>query len=133
MDYLELVGHDVFRYGGGLNGSAAEVYWYLLQESMTARELIESTGRGRSTVFRGLRRMSSIVDSRTGEILSMVESQDGVWSAVSPVDLNHIALILDTAGIGKRKAEQYEREKIAHKKDLRAWKNWKNDENSADN
>lgn len=99
-EYLKILSHDAFRYGGGLNKSSAEIYWQLSQESLTALQLIERTGIGRSTVFRSLKRMSKVKDTRTGEVISMVESQDGVWRAVSPVDLNRIALILGTAGIG---------------------------------
>jgi hypothetical protein len=117
-DYLTLVSHDVFRYGGGLNRSGAEVYWWLRQEEMTALELIEKTGIGKSTVFRVLNRMSFILDNWTGEILSMVRSEKGIWAANYDVDLHHIALILGTAGIGKRKKAQYEREKKEHKRAL---------------
>jgi hypothetical protein len=119
-DYLEIISHDVFRYGGGLNKSAAEIYWCLKQEPMTANQLIESTGRGRSTVFRALNRMASIVDTRTGEIIPMVESVDGIWNIASFVDLSRVALILGTAGIGKRKREQYRREQVEHKNELKA-------------
>ena len=119
-DYLKVISHDVFRYGGGLNKSAAEIYWHLKQEPMTANQLVEMTGRGKSTVFRVLNRMASIVDTRTGEIIPMVESMDGVWNTAAFVDLNRVALILGTAGIGKRKREQYKREQVEHKNDLKA-------------
>jgi hypothetical protein len=119
-DYLEVICHDAFHFGGGLNKSAAEIYWCLKQEPMTAIQLIEKTGRGRSTVFRALNRMASIVDTRTGELIPMVKSADGLWSADTSVDLNRVALILGTAGIGKRKREQYKHEQIEHKNELRA-------------
>ena len=125
-DYLKIISHDAFRYGGGLNKSSAEIFWWLTQEPMTALLLIEKTGRGKSTVFRSLKRMSTITDSRTGEVTPMVENHNGVWSAVSTVDLNRVALILGTAGIGKRKREQYKREQLEHKKDLKSIKSTNN-------
>ncbi|MBC8234704.1 MAG: hypothetical protein ISR58_13865 [Anaerolineales bacterium] len=128
MDYLKLVSHDVFRYGGGLNRSGAEVYWLLTQKAMTAKELRERTGIGKSTIFRVLNRMSFILDSRTGEVISMVQSRKGIWFANHDVDLNHIALILGTAGIGKRKRAQYKREKREHKRALMMGRKLKKDE-----
>lgn len=118
-DYLKILSHDAFRYGGGLNKSSAEVFWQLTQESLTALQLIERTGRGKSTVFRSLKRMSKIEDTRTGEVITLVENLDGVWSAVSSVNLNRVALILGTAGIGKRKHQQYRRERFEHRNDLK--------------
>ena len=125
-DYLRIISHDAFRYGGGLNKSSAEIFWCLKQEPLTALQLIERTGRGKSTVFRSLKRMSKIIDARTGEVISLVESMDGIWSATSSVDLNRIALILGTAGIGKRKREQYRREQLEHKNDLKAFQKEQN-------
>ena len=122
-DYLKILSHDAFRYGGGLNKSSAEIFWWLTQEPLTAKQLIERTGRGKSTVFRSLKRMSKIEDTHTGEVIPMVESMDWVWSAASSVDLNRVALILGTAGIGKHKREQYRREQLEHKKDLEALQN----------
>lgn len=118
-DYLKILSHDAFRYGGGLNKSSAEIFWQLLQEPLTALQLIERSGRGKSTVFRSLQRMSKIEDTRTGELISLVENMNGIWCAASSVDLNRIALILGTAGIGKRKRQQYRRERLEHRKDLK--------------
>jgi len=122
-DYLQVVSHDAFRYGGGLNKSAAEVYWCLKQEPMSAREIIQRTGISKSTVFRVLGKMSKIFDSRTGEVLSMVQSNKGIWEVAPNMDLNRIALLVGTAGIGKRKREQYKREQKLHRNDLRTGKN----------
>jgi hypothetical protein len=118
-DYLEIIRYDAFRYGGGLNKSSAEVYWQLMKAPMTASALIHETGRGRTTIFRCLQRMSGIVDSRTGELVSMVQSEGGVWSLAPDVDLNWIALLIGTAGIGKRKREQYAEEQRKHRIELK--------------
>lgn len=117
-EYLEILRHDAFRYGGGLNKSAAEIYWWLKQAPMSASSLIRKTGRSKTTVFRSLQRMANVVDGRTGEIISVVESREGVWHLVPDVDLNRIALLVGTAGIGKRKREQYRREQLEHHKSL---------------
>jgi hypothetical protein len=117
-DYLEIIRHDAFRYGGRLNKSAAEVYWWLKQVPMPASLLIQKTGRSRTTVFRCLQRMANVIDGRTGEIISMVEDRNGVWYLVPDVDLDRIALLVGTAGIGKCKGEQYRREQLDHHKSL---------------
>ena len=117
-EFLCLASHDAFRYGGGLNKSAAEVFWQLRQQPMTAAQLVEGTGRSRATVFRVLRRMRAVTDTRTGEVLSMVEHLDGRWAATSPVDLDQIALVVGTAGLGKQRRDQYKREQAQHRKAL---------------
>ena len=122
-DYLQIVSHDVFRYGGGLNKSAAEVYWCLKQEPMLAKEIVQRTGISKSTVFRVLGKMSKVIDSRTGEVLSMVQSKNGIWEVSPDMDLNKIALLVGTAGIGKRKREQYKREQKQHRNELKSGRN----------
>ena len=122
-DYLQIVSHDAFRYGGGLNKSAAEVYWCLKQEPMPAKEIIQRTGVSKSTVFRVLGKMSKVIDSRTGEVLSMVQSNHGIWEVAPNVDLSRIALLVGTAGIGKRKREQYKREQKQHRIELKSGRN----------
>ena len=118
-DYLEIVSHDAFRYGGGLNRSAAEVYWQLVQEPMTAKGLINKTGISKTTVFRVLQIMTSIIDSRTGEVLSMVQRENGLWNVSPNVELRRIAFLKGTAGIGKLKRKQYKKEQRDHRNDLK--------------
>lgn len=122
-DYLQVVNHDAFRYGGGLNKSAAEVYWWLKQKPMTAKALIEKSGRSKTTVFRVLKQMSKIIDSRTGEVISMVQCQNTIWEISPDIDLDRIALILGTAGIGKRKRKQYQKEQRDHRNALKRGRN----------
>jgi hypothetical protein len=111
--YLEVVSHDAFRYGGGLNKSAGEVYFKLLQGPMSAKELAACTGRNLRTVFRALDHMSRLVDAITGELVSMVYSDDGIWRALE-VDLDHVAQIVGTSGKAKKQQEQYLRESKLH-------------------
>ena len=121
---LKLLGHDAFRFGGGLNKSAAEVYWTLLQESLPAKEIINRTGRSRRTVFRALERMSNIIDFGTGEILHMVEKDGSCWRVVE-TDLNKIALLVGTAGKSRKQIEKHNSERQSHRRYLRFLKNHK--------
>ena len=121
---LDLLSHDAFRYGGGLNKSAAEVYWVLLQEPMTTEEIVQQTGRSRRTVFRTLSRMSKIVDYSTGEIISMVEKDGSSWHAVE-TDLDRIAYLVGRAGTRRKQIEKHNSQRRAHKRYIRFLKNHK--------
>ncbi len=111
MDYLQLLGHDAFRYGGGLNKSAAEIYWCLKQEPMTPTELVRKSGRARATVYRALRRLSAIVDGATGEVFRLVEQDGEKWRAREVSDLDQIARIIGTAGKGSQKQDRFRLER----------------------
>jgi hypothetical protein len=113
--YLRLISHDAFSHGA-LNKSAALVYWCLVPKPLSPMQLVARSGRSRATVYRALHRMSGIVDSRTGEMLPLVEKKNGLWSALPGVDLDRIALILGTAGRGRRKRAQYERERAQYRR-----------------
>ena len=120
MNYLDVASHDVFRYGGGLNGSSAEVYFFLLRWGpMTACEIVQRTGRSKRTVHRVLRRMARIFDSVTGELLALVEKQgDGRWRALENVNLDLIAEILGTAGIGEKQRKKHAEQRRFHARQL---------------
>ncbi len=118
-DFLSMASHDAFRYGGGLNKSAALVYWHLTKGNMSAKELIKVTGYGRATIFRVLKRMSRVVDSYSGELFPMIENDSGKWGVIPGIDLDIISQVVGTAGIGKRRREQYKQEQIQQKKFFR--------------
>lgn len=103
--------------GGGLNKSAGDVYWCLLQASMNAKEISQHTGRSRRTVFRVLSRMSFILDTQTGEIISMVEKVGKEWHALD-VDLDKIARIVGTYGKGMKQRKKHRDERRNHKRSL---------------
>ena len=126
LSLLDLLSHDVFRYGGGLNKSAAEVYWTLLHEPMPAKEIIIRTGRSRRTVFRALERMSNIIDFRTGEILHMVEKVGSCWRA-GEIDLDNIASLVGTAGTRRKQIEKHISQRRSYKRHIRFLKNHKLD------
>ena len=50
----------------------------------------------------------------------MVVNEKELWRLVPDIDLDRIALFVGTAGIGKRKQEQYRREQVDHRKSLLA-------------
>lgn len=113
MDYLSVAAHDAFR-NGGLGKSAAEVYWFLCTYGpMTDRELSDRTGRSLRTVQRVLSIMSRMADTVTGEFISLVELDGQQWRG-NNVDLNHVAMIVGTAGTAKQQRAQHKREREAH-------------------
>ena len=118
LSLLDLLSHDAFRYGGGLNKSAAEIYWFLLQGPKTAKDLINQTGRSRRTVYRALERMSKIIDLSTGEIINMVEKDGLCWRALE-TDLNHISLLVGTAGIGRKQVDKHKSQRKSYRKSIR--------------
>jgi len=80
----------------------------------TEAELAVQTGRHKRTVVRALKRMSKLVDSTTGEVISMVENQGDTWHALA-VDLDFIAALVGTAGAGNQQIEKHQRERRAHR------------------
>lgn len=107
---------DAFRYKG-LGKSAGEIFEALKSRPLTIDELANRTGRHKRTVKRALVRMSGIVDFLTGEILVMVESDNDLWYAL-PVDLDHVAAVIGTAGTSNQQRERYSAERRAHRKGL---------------
>lgn len=105
--------HDVFRFGG-LGKSAGEVYAALQERPATVEELAEITGRHERTVKRVLDRMAKLADPMTGEILPMVASDDGETYHPLPVDLDHVAHAIGTAGAGDRQRKEHARDRQLH-------------------
>lgn len=112
---------DVFRFQG-LGKSASEVWAALQNGPATEQELVEATGRSIKTVKRVLARMSDLADTVTGEFIPMVEKIDGRWSAIEGVDLDHVALVVGTAGAGERQQERHRQERRAHRRMLGRWR-----------
>ena len=113
----ETQNHDAFR-RQGLGKAAGEVYAALLLEpGQTLGELVEKTGRGKATVWRALTRMLKMADTYTGEYLPMVAHDGDKWRALE-VDLDQIAHIVGSAGIGRKQHELHARERAAHRRGL---------------
>jgi hypothetical protein len=111
--------HDLFRQNAGLGKRAAQV-WQVLQDGpATVDELTQATGTHAKTIKRALSRMAAIVDSHTGECLPMVASGDGgkTWHAL-PADLDNLALVVGSAGLGKKQRERHAQERRNHKRQL---------------
>lgn len=89
--------HDVFRWGA-LNKSGYEIYYYLSQKPMTVNQLVETTGRSKTTIVRKLTKMNRVINPATGEIFSLVEEVDKVWHLCDDIDLNEIAKYLRSYG-----------------------------------
>ncbi len=105
--------HDVFRFHG-LGKSGCEVWKALQDGPKTIKELISETGRHRTTIKRKLEKMSNIIDIRTGEIVSMVSIYGKNFQAKEDVDLDYIAELLGTKGMGERQKERHIREREEH-------------------
>lgn len=109
---------DVFR-PRGLGKAAGEVYMVLLSKGpLPIAEIANLTGRHIKTVNRALGRMEGIIDSVTGEYISMVENQGKTWRA-QEVDLSQIANIIGTTGEGERQREKHERERRIYRRALK--------------
>jgi hypothetical protein len=105
--------HDVFRWSG-LEKSACQVWQALRQHPARVDELAEATGRHAKTIERALNRMMNLVDPLTGECLSMIASDDNETYIALPVDLDRIAKIVGTAGIGERQRKEHAKERYLH-------------------
>jgi hypothetical protein len=116
--------HDLWRNRVGLGKVGCQLYQALLSYgSMTTRELVTSTGRCRTTVERRLAGMACILDSVTGEIISLVErGSDKKWRAFADVDFDHLAEILGSAGTGRKQHKQHEAERRRHNRQLKEGK-----------
>jgi hypothetical protein len=115
--------HDAFRNGGGryakgrLGRRAGEVYELLYDNPLTIPQIVESTGASPKTVRASLRKLSKVIDHRTGEVIQMVVSDGDTWRAVL-VDLEQIAAIVRTYGATGRQRAEYEKERRAHRRSL---------------
>lgn len=110
---VTLHNHDVFRFHA-LGKSGCEIWQALQDGPKTIKELINDTGRHRTTIKRKLEKMSNIIDIRTGEIVSMVEFDGEKYKAKENVDLDYIAELLGTKGMGERQKERHIREREEH-------------------
>lgn len=115
---ITLPNHDVFRYQG-LGKSGFDIWQAIQKEPKTISEIEEETGRSRRTIVSKLKRMRNLVDMRTGEIISMVTFDGERYSPVKDIDLDYIAELLGTSGMGEQQKARHERERMEHKAILR--------------
>lgn len=99
--------HDVFRYSG-LGKTAAAVWDILKADTLTAREIIEKTGRGRLAVNRALERMFQL------QMIGMDLTEHGAtWYALDSVNLDEIARHIGTYGKGARQKAEHKQQRAA--------------------
>lgn len=118
LSTTDIATHDAFRNGKGRLGQrAGQVYAALMAEPLTGHDLLDRVGGTRKTLKRALKRLLSVKDYATGEILRLVEFDGEQWRAV-PYELDYIAGVLRTHGARGRQAEQYRDEREKHRTDL---------------
>lgn len=108
-----LQNHDVFRYQG-FGKTGFEVWKALQSGPKSIADLVRITGRNRTTVKRRLAEMSIVIDVRTGEVISMVNFDGVKYEAKADVDLDYIAELKGTKGIGARQKEKHRKERQVH-------------------
>ncbi len=114
--------HDAFRYQG-FGKSGCEVWEALLSGPKSIADLVRITGRNRTTVKRRLAEMSIVIDVRTGEVISMVNFDGVKYEAKADVDLDYIAELKGTKGIGARQKEKHRKERQVHNRLFRGTSN----------
>lgn len=122
LEYIHLASHDAFRYRG-LGKSALQVWYQLQTEPLSIDELAAKTGRHRITIQSAVEKMSGIVDSWTGELVSMVEFDGDKWHACTDIDLDTIARLIGTSGKGAEQKKRHRAERKLHRRALAAGKN----------
>lgn len=101
--------HDAFRHTG-LGKTAAAVWDTLNVETLTAKEIIAKTGRGRLAVNRALERMFQL------QMLGMELTERGeTWRALEHMNLDEIARHIGTFGTGARQRLEHERQRAARR------------------
>jgi len=116
--------HDAFMGGGGryakgrLGRRAGEVYALLMSEALTFKELQARTKTATRTLRRVLKKLQSITDYKTGEIMPLVTlGGDGAYYG-NLVDLDVIAAIVRTYGATGKRRKEYAEDRRNHS---RAW------------
>lgn len=111
--------HDAFR--GRFLGKEGAALWEALQRAqngLTAEELAEATGIALRAVRRRLGRMQNILDPKTGELVSMVNTDEAGKYCPAEVDLDWIARLLGTEGAAKRQRRKHAEERRIHRRSL---------------
>lgn len=110
---ISLSNHDLFRYHGfGKNGF--EIWESLREGPKTLEEIIVSTGRSKRTIKRKLEKMQRITDLRTGEIYSMIIKENEKFILNHNIDLDFLAELIGTIGLGKKQKHQHELDREKH-------------------
>lgn len=63
--------------------------------------------------------MSKIVDTKTGELLSLVATENGLWFKVEGMELEKIAELLNVAGIQEKRKRMHQIDRELHSESLK--------------
>ena len=119
LDLEGLETADAFRNGKNrLGRRAGQVYKLLFTESLSPSEIAARTGASLKTIKRILKKLSTVKDYKTGEILEMVSRDDGNRWHSNVVDLDILEAIYGTRGARERQRMDYERERRDHARSL---------------
>ena len=99
--------HDIFSHRG-FGKSGREICEQLKQGPKTKAQLVENTGRHRTTVKNRLQQMSRIIDHRTGELCKLVYCRDGLWFFNQDLAFDVIAGIVGVDGVMRKREWNYE-------------------------
>jgi hypothetical protein len=105
--------HDIFSYFG--LGKSSELIWEQLSHGpKTFDELVQRTGKTKLTVTKWLEEMSNIVDTKTGEVYSIVYLEGENWHANPDINLDTIAEMLGVAGTNERRKRVHRLQREIH-------------------
>jgi hypothetical protein len=112
-EWVSLSSHDVFRYKG-FGKTALQIWWHLQKSGpLTASELAQRTGRHIRTVRRNLDKMSMVTDSLNGTVVPLVARDGSRWHVVEGVNLEFVAQVIGTSGVGERQRRRHQQERLA--------------------
>ena len=88
--YVDLMRNNLFA-PSALGLSGAEIYWRLLSQPLTQKDLACQAGLSAATVRRALDKLASLEapDCTTGELLPLIWQDGGTWVAHTNLDLSH--------------------------------------------
>ena len=111
--------HDAFMNGKNRLGlRAGEVYELLLSEALTFKELQERTGINICSLYRLIRKLRSVKDRKTGEVIEMVTRREDDTYISNLIDLDLVSAIMGTYGATGKRREEYEHDR---RERSRAW------------
>jgi hypothetical protein len=104
--FMRNMGHDVFRYRG-LSKNGLRLFEFMLgNPNLTIIQIAEKTGLNLKTIRRKIAKMKI-----AGLVLSDSGKRNAHFRVIDKPNIDQAAVILGTAGDGKRQREQYRRDR----------------------
>lgn len=122
--------HEVFNQKG-FGKSAAIIWDFLVEGPKTESQLVSYSGKCLKTVRKWLNIMSRIVDTRTGEKITLVYVENDCWHINNAVDLDYVGEVIGISGTQIRREIKFEEERIRYRKGLEMIKRCRDDEQPA--